>query len=694
MENGDNPVNRRLLSLYVDYKKSTFRLMNIIARLFILCGLLQFSSSLPAQNKIVDSLTILLAKETSVKQKARLQIKIGKEYISVDTLKSIEYFEKGFALANEAGDEMSKGMYHLYKAYLLCNKGKFEDGLNRFNEASLLLNRFLSGKKITALEKEEADGFLLDAELSRGNVYLELYEYDKAVEMFWKVLKQFNKTNIPDKDIAIASIYHSIALAYYHQAQYQSALKYYLESLPYAEKGGNEQFTARTNIYIGMCYTLINKFDSTNIFLKKAEPIALSSNDASLKTQFYARSAEWARFTGQWQRADDYYNKAIENAIVTGDTYMQTTFTHAKARCLLHLNRIDEARQTALNALHLAESIDKKREILESQKVLAEVEAAAGNYKAAFIYIQKNRSGSDSLHSTELTEKIHALDKKYQSQLKDEQIALFQRNAELQQLNNEKKKLLNYLLAAALVLLFITSVFVYRNSKHKQKLQKQRISELETEKQLAATEAILKGEEQERTRLAKELHDGLGGMLSGIKYSLNGMKENLILTPENAQAFERSIDMLDSSIKEMRRVAHNMMPENLLKFGLDTALKDYCIDINQGSAVKVNYQSMGLENASINSITSIAIYRIVQELLNNILKHSGAQNAIVQVNKLDDKISVTVEDDGRGFDTVLLITSKGIGWSNIQNRVDFLKGKLDVNSEPGKGTSVLIELNG
>ena len=219
------------------------------------------------------------------------------------------------------------------------------------------------------------------------------------------------------------------------------------------------------------------------------------------------------------------------------------------------------------------------------------------------------------------------------------------------------------------------------------------VNQLEKEKQLAATEAVLKGEEKERTRLAKDLHDGLGGMLSGIKYSLNTMKGNLIMTPENHQAFERSMDMLDSSIKEMRRVAHNMMPEALVKFGLDTALRDFCNDINQSGALRVTYQSIGLQDASIDQTTGITIYRIVQELINNTMKHAAARTAIVQLSGRQHLLTVTVEDDGKGFDTSILRQAGGIGWSNIINRVEFLKGKLDIDSQPGKGTSVHIELD-
>lgn len=169
------------------------------------------------------------------------------------------------------------------------------------------------------------------------------------------------------------------------------------------------------------------------------------------------------------------------------------------------------------------------------------------------------------------------------------------------------------------------------------------------------------------------------------------MKGNLIMTPENQLAFERSMDMLDSSIKEMRRVAHNMMPEALVRFGLDTALKDFCQDINQSGAIALSYQSIGLEGTPLEQTTTITIYRIVQELVSNIIKHANATSAIVQLDCKQNIITLTVEDDGKGVDISTLQQSKGIGWGNIQNRVDFLKGKVNVRSSPEKGTSILVE---
>jgi signal transduction histidine kinase len=122
-------------------------------------------------------------------------------------------------------------------------------------------------------------------------------------------------------------------------------------------------------------------------------------------------------------------------------------------------------------------------------------------------------------------------------------------------------------------------------------------------------------------------------------------------------------------------------------------LKDFCNDVNSTGSLQVTYQSIGIDKMAIEQTTAIAIYRIVQELINNILKHAAAKSAIVQVTKTNETITITVEDDGKGFNTAILQGTKGMGWNNIQSRIEYLKGKVDTRSEAGKGTSVHIELN-
>jgi signal transduction histidine kinase len=460
-----------------------------------------------------------------------------------------------------------------------------------------------------------------------------------------------------DKALALAESYkNDAALAFYIQQKadnyfengnLEKALRTRLKYLPQLEKGIlPKTFLQGAYQNIAQEYYEMGKLDSSKIFAQKSlqtsEELHIADGIAGANWQL----ARIALQEKQFALAENYLEKS-------SGYYLQSD-----------------------------NPADKK----DYYDVMRQLLFAEGRYKEAYSYFEKYTTLNDSLLNGERTKQFSEREAKYQSEKKDNQI-------KLQQASLTQKSTINYLLAGAVLAFLTIGMLILRNYKQRQTIQQQRINDLETEQQLAATEAVLKGEEQERTRLAKDLHDGLGGMLSGIKYSFNSVKGNLIMTPENAQAFERSMDMLDSSIKEMRRVAHNMMPEALVKFGLDTALKDFCNDINQTGALKVNYQSIGTENATIEQTTAITIYRIVQELINNTMKHAAAANAIVQLSHTDGKISITVEDDGKGFDTTILNQTKGIGWSNIQNRVEFLKGILDVKADATKGTSVHIEIN-
>lgn len=356
-----------------------------------------------------------------------------------------------------------------------------------------------------------------------------------------------------------------------------------------------------------------------------------------------------------------------------------------KAYNYFYHNQYSEAEHIANDQLnHLEDDHFMKNSYYE---LLIKMSYAKGDFSKGEMYERKSDSIENIISKEDLNRFEVDANKKYETAKKDSQIK--EQMAKL-----EHRRLLNYLFAGTVLGILLIGFLIYRNLKHRQTIQKQKIIELEAEKQLTATEAVLRGEEQERSRLAKDLHDGLGGMLSGVKLSFNAMKENLIMTPENAKAFERSIDQLDDSIREMRRVAHNMLPENLLKYGLDSALREFCIELNRTTSLKASYQSIDMEDQPFSQEISIACYRVVQELANNCLKHSGAKQLLVQahLSREEKMLHITVEDDGKGFDKAMLLNSTGIGWRNIQNRVQMIKGKIDLNSGAGKGTSVLIEI--
>lgn len=195
--------------------------------------------------------------------------------------------------------------------------------------------------------------------------------------------------------------------------------------------------------------------------------------------------------------------------------------------------------------------------------------------------------------------------------------------------------------------------------------------------------------EVERARLARDLHDGLGGLLSGVKLTLSSISGTSIFPDKNAGIFASAINQLDTTIAEMRRVAHSMMPEALLKFGLNEAIQDFCDGINENGTIKMKYHQINFKQR-LEKPTEVILYRIIQELSNNSIKHAAPSIIFIQITKHEQGLSLVVEDDGKGFDTTQ--TKKGDGLKNVQSRIDYLKGDWDIKSEIGNGTSVNIEI--
>ncbi|MCE7041913.1 sensor histidine kinase [Dyadobacter sp. CY312] len=276
------------------------------------------------------------------------------------------------------------------------------------------------------------------------------------------------------------------------------------------------------------------------------------------------------------------------------------------------------------------------------------------------------------------------MEAQYEAVRKEKQIELLQRK-------QQTRNTIIYSLLAGLLVLGVVGFLQYRNINIGKRIAEKEIIQLRQEKQLVATNSILKGQDEERSRVAKDLHDGLGGLLSGIKLTLNNMRGNTTLPEGGIQTFNRALEQLDSAIGEMRRIAHNMMPESLVRFGLVETLKDYCEDINQSGTMRASFQTYGLDKR-LESSTETILYRILQEAINNVIKHAKATEMQVQLTRSGNQLSVCIEDNGIGLDINSPQYRRGSGARNIQQRVDYLNGKLDIRSVPGKGTSVFIEI--
>ena len=640
-------------------------------KIIIFISFLNFAAH--AQAKSLDNLLEALANAKEDTSKVSLLIDIERKYFTIDLDSALYYNTLCEKLIFKINAREYKHkcfhdfvkIYHAQKDY----KNALEYCLKSIKVSEENKNLFQKASSYRAI----------------FNIFHNLKMNDSAVK--YSVLSIKLTTEI--KDTAnIATNYGNLCWLYMDMNQYTRALNYGLKGI---EAGEHYVDTVGLLISINntaLCHLRMNNNEKAIVLLKKQLDIGKRVNRMrSVRNALINLAAsyfnlgdreELAKTTASLNELNnqdeniDNQNKCLQY-IANADNYI------IQKKFLPAVDQLEKGIQLAIK-----DSLNG--ELLTMYQTMALVKFAQHDFISGNFYQVRWDELNEADNEKELSEYGLELETKYETEKKTAKIIT-------QQAQLKQQLIINYLVIGAAIGLLIISILSYRTYKQKQKLQQQRINELETQQQLTATEAVLKGEEQERTRLAKDLHDGLGGMLSGIKYSFNTMKGNLIMTPENNQAFERSMDMLDSSIKEMRRVAHNMMPEALVKFGLNTALKDFCNEIQQSGALQISYQSIGIKDLVLEQTIGITIYRIVQELINNTMKHAVAKNAIVQITKTEGQLSVTVEDDGKGFDTAIINNPIGMGWSNIINRVEFLKGKLDINSQNGKGTSVHIEIN-
>jgi two-component system NarL family sensor kinase len=642
---------------------------------FLFCLLCIRLGSLQAQETTVkrDSLLQVIRSTNDDTNKVKTLLTLADLFENNEPEKAISYNRQAGSLSNRLGYE--KGIMTSYRnlAYIYTLQSRY-DSLLHFS------------KLVYEMAERKNDTYNMGVSLfNMGEAFKFLGDYEKCIDYTFRAIKILQGKGYHAIE---AHLFSGLQSTYYKLKQYDRSIEYGLKGIELARQNKNENILMVLLENMGHCYTDIKQYTKAEQLFDEAIDLAHKNQNKFTEIICYEGKVDIALNEKRYSDIKKYADRTMQLSLETGDSSGICVSSHNLGLYHLLTKDYEKAYAEGLASLKIAREnkfIEHEAKILH---LLAAISAARSDISGSIEFSKLAGEINDKIFTDGVAKKDAQMRALYETAKKEDQI-------ELQQAQLKQKSTLNYFLIVGVGALLIISLLGYRNYKHRQKLQQVKIEELETEKILTATAAVLKGEEQERSRLAKDLHDGLGGMLSGIKHSLSSMKENLIMTPDNAQAFERSIDMLNSSISEMRRVAHNMMPEMLVKYGLDTALKEFCNEITASGAAKVNYQAIGMDNANLDQMVSVAIYRIAQELVNNAVKHGKANDVLVQLHlhQQEKLLALTVEDDGLGFDVNSLNDSKGIGWKNIQSRVDLLKGTADVQSVPGSGTSVMIEIN-
>ncbi len=351
---------------------------------------------------------------------------------------------------------------------------------------------------------------------------------------------------------------------------------------------------------------------------------------------------------------------------------------------LIKANNLLQIKETNQAILLLDETIKTIPNNLNKQsalQLLSKAYSKKGDDAKALSTLNEMMVLKDSLIKIETTQTLDALRAGYEADKQEKELALQKAKINQQQV---------IILAISICsLLSLGLVFLYFSRK-KNALKNEMATAILKEKNNAAM-AILAAEEKERKRIASDLHDGIGQMMSAVKMNLSSLAYKLTsLTPQEAALLEKTMALTDESCKEVRTVSHNMMPNALLKSGLSSAIKTF-VDKIDHKKLKVNLHSEGLDNRLPDTV-EIVLYRVIQETVNNVIKHAKANQLDIAIIKDVDGLSCTIEDNGIGFNFNDKNLTEGIGLKNIQARITYLQGTVEWDAIPNKGTLVSIHI--
>lgn len=422
--------------------------------------------------------------------------------------------------------------------------------------------------------------------------------------------------------------------------------------------------------------------DSAFYWNNLAKPVAAKYPDnLELNYFIWQNEADYYSRSGDLVNAEKAFAKAEEVANRMPSKYSLGGLLQVRSLAAYNNGKLDEAINLANRSKDIFIEMGDYPMLKKSYQLLYIINEEKGDYKSAFESLDNYIDISDSVFTQQSMAQINDLNVKYETTNKEKKIA--EQELAITRKNSRLKTLIISLAAIAVALLLLFLFYMQRRKTYQQSL-----ITLKQEQDISLLKALMTGEEKERSRLARELHDGLGGILAAAQMQVSNLE---IVNSESQQTNkQKATELVSKAATESRRIAHNLLPETLLRFGLDEALKEYSTSITESKLLNLSYESVGMD-ARMEQSTELSIYRIIQELINNIVKHAGATEALVQLHRHGAVLSVTVEDNGLGFSPG---TAKkdGIGLSNIQSRISYLNGSMDIRSEDKKGTSVYIEI--
>lgn len=546
----------------------------------------------------------------------------------------------------------------------------------------LLVSMFIAIGMINCYANKKADSLHVIAVN-----YFNQGDYASMLEKTLEILKLCEDSgNLVDKTNAMMNV----GRAYYHLQQKQTCLAYMLAARKIALDINNDSLIIKTARQAGAVYCERSNADSAMLLLKEAERGLKKTKDYGELSSVYSLMGDIeCQQKKQKETGWKYYNEAEKLGLKSGN---KNSIAFAYMKKGVYMNEegnCDRAEGYYRKALAVYSDMNMVEGVMYAMGLLAKCLSNCGKGAESYELMLQLHQIRDTIFKAETAKKTAQFRTMYETEKKEkENIVLANDNAlkKLQIANEIKsKRLLGIIFISSALGLIIIFLVIYNRYKWKKKGELDR--ELARQEKMRF-ESVIEAEENERKRIAADLHDGVGQLMSAAKINLVVMQNELHFeTEEQRLTFAKAIALVDESCGEVRTVSHNMMPNVLLKSGLVNAIRAFLLQIDE-RVLKINLYTDGL-NEKIGSNIETVLYRIVQECVNNVIKHAAADKMDISIIKDEEGISATIEDNGKGFDA-RNENFEGIGLKNIKSRVSYLNGTVEWDSSPGKGTLVAI----
>ncbi|WP_088125097.1 sensor histidine kinase [Roseivirga misakiensis] len=470
------------------------------------------------------------------------------------------------------------------------------------------------------------------------------------------------------------------------------------EAILYAEKGGVEHLKMTAIYNLGLVMERKSQFDSAMLYYSQAEKFYRKNLDtlklgivlsgmASVQTekQRWSNAIELNQESAKLYSAIGKYDVLAKRYFVIGENYLIWDYYDS----LDISNRyLDSAEIYYNKSFKWADSLSFPTPAFRSLRGLAVINERRADYETALGFMYRSNDITQRLYSRNIEDKLLAVREQY-----------YTANLEIKALREERQK--NTILIIGVAIIIVISIWLYIVDQRRKsvlaiaekndQINKQKIDELLQEQEIASLQGVLEGQETERKRVAIDLHDRLGGILSMVKLHFSAVEEKIEKENPNKEKFLTASELLDLAAGEVRNISHDMMSGVLAKFGLIPALEDLKTRISETGKLDLNLY-VNIKDNLLSGEQELQLYRIVQELISNILKHSQATETNIQLNQNEGSVNLIVEDDGVGFDPKRLENADGIGLSNLKARVAKLEGTFHVDSGKGAGTTISIDI--